>query len=127
MAQKVRILRTFVLAIGFCILSAFAARADATVSLLHTFGPLAPYGAFPWSTLIQGANGNFYGTAASGGQFGAGNIFQVTPSGILTVMYAFTNGIDGAYPRGALVVGSDGSFYGTAAYGGSNGVGTVFK
>ena len=85
MAQKVCVLRTIVLAIGSCLLSAFAARAETTVSLLHTFAPLAPDGAYPWSTLIQGADGNFYGMAASGGQLGSGNIFQVAPSGILTV------------------------------------------
>jgi len=122
-----RCLSAILLALGLSALSAFASSGGATVSLLHTFGPLAPDGAFPWSTLVQGADGNFYGTAASGGQFGSGNIFQVTTSGVLTVMYAFTNGADGAYPRAALIVGSDGSFYGTTAYGGSNGVGTVFR
>lgn len=118
--------RILVLAIGFSLLFACAAQADGMFSPLHTFGPPAPLGAYPWSTLVQGADGYFYGTTLSGGQFGAGNIFRVTPSGILTQIYAFTNGFDGAYPHGALVVGSDGNFYGTAAYGGTNGVGTVF-
>lgn len=122
-----RMKRIGVSALCFLILWAFGALADGPVSLLHTFAPLAPAGCYPWSTLIQAADGNFYGTAASGGPFGAGNIFRVTPSGILTPMYSFTNGIDGSYPRASLVVGSDGNFYGTAAYGGSNGVGTVFK
>ena len=117
---------TILLAFVFCVLPGLA-RAEATVSLLHTFGPLAPDGAFPWATLVKGADGNFYGTTIAGGQFGSGNIFQVTPSGALTVLYAFSNGVDGGYPRAALVVGSDGNFYGTAAYGGSNGVGTVFQ
>jgi uncharacterized repeat protein (TIGR03803 family) len=126
-APALRSLRIFAAALCFCIVPVFASRADTLVSLLHAFGPPAPDGAYPWSTLVQGADGNFYGMAASGGQFGAGNIFQVTPSGVFNVIYAFTNGLDGAYPRAALIVGSDGNFYGTAAYGGSNGVGTVFK
>ena len=96
-------------------------------TLLHTFGPPAPDGAYPWSTLVQGADGNFYGTTAAGGQFDAGNIFRVTLSGNLTPIYTFTNGTDGAHPRAALIVGGDGNFYGTAAYGGTNGAGTVFK
>jgi len=125
--SKAHGLRTFVLALGFGLLTAFAVRADSAFDRLHTFGPPAPEGAYPWSTLVEGADGNFYGTTASGGQFGAGNIFRVTPSGILTPIYAFTNGSDGAYSRAALVVGSDGNFYGTAAYGGTNGIGTVFK
>ncbi len=119
--------RIFVLAGCFSLFSALAVRADAMFSLLHTFGPPAPVGAYPWSTLVQGADGNFYGTTITGGQFGSGNIFRVTPSGILTPIYDFTNGADGAYPRAALIVGGDGNFYGTTAYGGTNGVGTVFK
>ena len=83
-------MRVFVPAFCLLILSAVGALADGSVSLLHTFAPLAPAGCYPWSTLIQAADGNFYGTAASGGPFGAGNIFQVTPSGILTPMYSFT-------------------------------------
>jgi uncharacterized repeat protein (TIGR03803 family) len=118
---------TFVLTITLSLLSAAAVQADAMLTLLHTFGPPAPFGAYPESTLVLAADGNFYGTAASGGQFGAGNIFRVTPSGVLTPIYAFTNGTDGAYPLAALLVGSDGNFYGTAEYGGTNNAGTIFK
>lgn len=125
--MKATSLRTFVLAFSLSAVSAIVIRAAPPASLLHAFGLPAPDGAYPWSTLVQGADGNFYGTTLTGGQFGSGNIFRVTPSGILTPIYNFTNGTDGAYPYGALIVGSDGNFYGTADYGGSNGVGTVFK
>ncbi len=44
----------------------------------------------------------------------------------LSVLYTFTNGADGGNPVG-LVEGSDGSFYGTAANGGSEGWGSLFQ
>jgi uncharacterized repeat protein (TIGR03803 family) len=118
---------TFVLTIAFSLLSVRSVHADARLTLLHTFGPPAPFGAYPESTLVQAADGNFYGTTVTGGQFGSGNIFRVTPSGILTPIYAFTNGADGSVPHAALIVGSDGNLYGTAEYGGTNNAGTVFK
>jgi len=125
--QKMACHRSLLAGVCIVVFSAVAARADGTVCDLHTFAPLAPDGAFPWSTLIQGADGNFYGTTEAGGPSDAGTIYRVTPSGVLTPMYSFTNGIDGAYTRSGLVLGSDGNFYGAATYGGSNGVGTVFE
>jgi uncharacterized repeat protein (TIGR03803 family) len=119
--------RWFVPTFCFLMLFAFSALADGTVSLLHAFPPVGPMGVYPWSTMIRGADGNFYGTTIAGGAAYAGTIFRVTPTGILSVMYSFTNGIDGAYTRAGLVLGSDGNFYGAATYGGSDGVGTVFK
>jgi uncharacterized repeat protein (TIGR03803 family) len=77
--------------------------------------------------LVQGADGNFYGTTIAGGQFDVGNIFRMTSSGILTPIHTFTNGTDGANPEAALIMGSDGNFYGTTDNGGTNGAGTVFK
>jgi uncharacterized repeat protein (TIGR03803 family) len=50
---------------------------------------------------------------------------------VLTTLYSFTGGHDGANPQAALVQGSDGYFYETTEYGGaytnSSGYGTVFK
>jgi uncharacterized repeat protein (TIGR03803 family) len=103
------------------------ALADGTVSVLHSFAPLAAAGAYPWSTLVQGGDGSFYGTASSGGAFSAGVVFRVTSGGALTPLYSFTFGNDGAIPRASLLLASDGNFYGTTSYGGSNGVGTVFR
>src|SRR5207253_1437217 len=41
-------------------------------------------------------------------------------------LYSFS-GSDGATPYATLVQASDGNFYGTTAYGGASGAGTVFK
>jgi uncharacterized repeat protein (TIGR03803 family) len=81
----------------------------------------------PGGALALGSDGNFYGTTTGTLSQGDGTVFKMTPNGTLTVLYLFTNGYDGDYPEGALVEGMDGSFYGTASYGGSNNNGTVFK
>src|SRR5579859_6926592 len=46
---------------------------------------------------------------------------------VFTTLYSFTGSNDGAWPEGGLVQGSDGSFYGTTHYGGTNGLGTIFR
>jgi uncharacterized repeat protein (TIGR03803 family) len=80
--------------------------------------------------LIQGADGNFYGTTAFGSLKNDGTIFKITPSGRITSLYDF-NGSDGAVPFAGLVQATDGDFYGTTAEGGdlacNFGCGTLFK
>jgi uncharacterized repeat protein (TIGR03803 family) len=46
---------------------------------------------------------------------------------VFTSLYSFSGTNDGANPRGGLVQGRDGSFYGTTRYGGTNNLGTVFN
>jgi uncharacterized protein (TIGR03437 family) len=94
------------------------------------------FGSSPVGGLIQGSDGNFYGTASEGGGFttctsGCGTIFRVTPTGTLTVLQSFDSS-DGSSPQGRLVLGSDGNFYGTTSTGGTSnscqsGCGTIFK
>jgi uncharacterized repeat protein (TIGR03803 family) len=86
-------------------------------------------GGVPEAGLVLGQDGNFYGTTSWGGPTGAGNhgtVFRVSPAGLLTTLVAFT-GPNGAAPYGGLVLGNDGSFYGTTSGGGSGGNGTVFR
>ena len=80
-------------------------------------------GANPTAGLVQGTDGNLYGTTLAGG-LGYGNIFRITPDGSLTNIASF-NGTNGYAPVGGLVEGPDGSFYGTTEDG--NGLGNVFK
>jgi uncharacterized repeat protein (TIGR03803 family) len=101
----------------------------------QTFTTLANFsggnGEYPYyGSLIQATNGNYYGTAHDGGKYGGGVVFKVTPAGKLTDIYNFctqTNCTDGRNPWSALVLGSDGNFYGTTNVGGSNSNGTIFK
>lgn len=76
-------------------------------------------------SLIQGTDGNFYGTTGFGG-YVYGTVFKITPEGDLTTLYRFT-GSDGAYIYAGLVLANDGSFYGQTFEGGSFGCGTIFR
>jgi len=84
----------------------------------------------PFAGLVQGTDGNLYGTTLAGGADGAGTVFKITPGGTLTTIYNFCSQsgcTDGIEPFAGLVQGTDGNFYGTTAFGGANGEGTVFK
>jgi len=97
---------------------------NGSLTVLHSFN--GSDGAYPASTVIQGSDGNFYGTTSTGGANRVGTIFKITPNGTLTTLHSFS-GSDGAVPHGALVQATDGNFYGTTLYGGANGQGTVFR
>jgi uncharacterized repeat protein (TIGR03803 family) len=100
-------------------------------TLLHTF--TGTDGAEPLSSLIQGTDGNFYGTTYVGGANGQGVVYKMTPSGTLTVLHNFSSATDGAAPQGGFVQATDGNFYGIAFWGGipggfqSSGYGSIFK
>ncbi len=95
------------------------------VSILYSFLGGAD-GHNPNASLIQGKDGNLYGTAANGGAGGSGTVFKITTKGKLTVLHAF-DGTDGTQPNGALVQGTDGNFYGVTFQGGTNNDGVVYK
>jgi uncharacterized repeat protein (TIGR03803 family) len=106
---------------------AIASAAPIFTSLLSFDGT---NGAGPVSSLIQGTDGNFYGTTPSGGTYGDGTVFEITPGGTLTTLYSFcaqTGCTDGRYPHAGLVQATDGNFYGTTTEGGTYDDGAVFK
>ena len=72
-------------------------------------------GALPNGPLVQGSDGNFYGTATFGGASHHGTLFKATPAGEITTLYSFGGGSDGQTPVGGLTLGSDGNFYGTTS------------
>ena len=92
---------------------------------LHNFNA-GTDGAAPQAGLVQGADGNFYGTTSGGFDSVQGTVFRITPDGRLTTLYSF-GGLDGARPLAGLAQFADGSFYGTTIFGGANDFGTVFK
>jgi uncharacterized repeat protein (TIGR03803 family) len=104
---------------------------------LHEFDETDGYEAF--AGLVQGTDGNFYGTTVGGGindascaaaPYGCGTIFKIDLKGFLTTLYQFCslpNCADGEAPYGGLVQAADGNFYGTAADGGTDNYGTIFK
>jgi len=78
------------------------------------------------SSLIQGSDGNFYGTTEFGGVGNQGTIFKLTLAGQLTTLYTFVGSENGANPT-SLVEGNDGFLYGTTGAGGANNQGVVFR
>lgn len=87
-------------------------------------------GSFPYAGLVQGTDGNFYGTTYNGGTYGYGTVFKITAAGKLTTLYSFCPGeicTDGMYPNAGLVQATNGNLYGTTLYGGPNGDGNIFE
>lgn len=106
-----------------------------TIFKMTTAGVIAAFHSFtggtdggdPYAGLVQGADGNYYGTAYEDGADAFGTIYKVTASGAVSGLYQFTDGDDGAYPYAGLIQGTNGLFYGTALEGGADGFGTVFS
>ena len=106
----------------------FGKTSGQTVTNIYWFSGVD--GSSPNFGLIQGTDGNFYGTTVGGAtqevcSGHCGTIFKLSPNGDLTNLYWFS-GSDGSSPN-CPIEGSDGNFYGTTAYGGTNGNGTVFR
>jgi uncharacterized repeat protein (TIGR03803 family) len=102
--------------------------AGATTTLSR-FANTSAQGCEPATDLVLG-DGNFYGTALTGGLANEGTIFKATPDGTLTVLYSFcsqSNCADGSTPNAGMILGTDGNFYGTTIFGGASNGGTIFQ
>ena len=116
------------------------------LTTLHNLALDGSEGIEPQGPLVQGPDGNFYGTtAAYGYKYGRsvptnqtnpsyGTVFKISSTGNYQVLHTFTGGTDGWPPAPSLMVGSDSNLYGTTYYGGNNtgcpnvmGCGTVFQ
>jgi len=115
----------------------FRVTPDGVLTSLCSF--VGPNGSHPRGALIEGADGNLYGTTQEGGDCpdygpfgssfsspGLGTIFRITTNGDLTSLVSFW-GTNGSCPSTAMVRGPDGSMYGTTRYGGAFGYGTIFR
>ncbi len=71
------------------------------------------------SGVIEGRDGNFYGTTYNGGSNNYGTVFKMTPSGVLTTLHLFSFESGGYFPLGGVIEGTDGNFYGTTTVGGA--------
>jgi uncharacterized repeat protein (TIGR03803 family) len=98
--------------------------ATAAVSQAQTFTVLEKFDGFsdgdnPFTALVQGTNGDLYGTTENGGASEEGTLFKITPSGTLTTLLSFDN-TDGRGPLGAMIVATNGNLYGTTYFGGAS-------
>jgi uncharacterized repeat protein (TIGR03803 family) len=108
--------------------------ATPTIFSLTTGGRLTTLhsGDYVSGTMVQGRDGNIYGTVVSSNGSSYGYVFRITPAGAFSVVHNFAYS-DGAYP-GSLV-GRDGNLYGITSQGGpgsspsgpNTGYGTLFK
>ena len=99
-----------------------------TMNVIHRFSNAD--GGAPFAGLIFDGTGNLYGTTMARGEFGFGNVFELTlgPEGWTeTVLYNFKGGIDGSAPEANLVFDKSGNLYGTTVAGGAKGAGTIFR
>jgi uncharacterized repeat protein (TIGR03803 family) len=116
----------------------FELSATSGFQLLYSFS--GPDGYYPNDVLIEDGKGNFYGTTRFGGSnpactgsWGCGEVFEVTSSGSLKILYSFAGGADGLYPYARLARDRQGNLYGTTYQGGIGtcqanlGCGVVFK
>ncbi len=106
---------------------------DWTQTILYSFEGGTSDGAYPYSGLVEGRNGNLYASTQGGGLNSGswGTIVELTPSSggtwTETVIYEFTFDRDGANPYGPLTLDTAGNLYGITTSGGVYGGGTVFK
>jgi uncharacterized repeat protein (TIGR03803 family) len=113
----------------FCVAAAIAAPAQTFTSMV-SFD--VTNGANPqWGPLVQGPDGNLYGTTSGGGVYSGGcfrspdgycgTVFKIAPGRALTTLHEFTNGADGSGPMPGLILATDRDFYGVNANGGNFG------
>lgn len=101
-----------------------------TFTVIHNF--IGGDGQSPVTGLTKDARGNFYGTTNEGGTHGNGTVFKLSRYGsgwVLSTLYNFAGGSDGAAPNGRIAIAADGSLYGITFSGGDNdcNCGTVYR
>jgi uncharacterized repeat protein (TIGR03803 family) len=106
----------------------YRATAAGGITVLHKFKGYPTDGYRPSGVLVQGYDGNFYGTTYQGGAKNYGSVFKITPSGAYTLLYSFDSFTgDGLLPWSGVTQGPDGNFYGTTGNGGTKNAGTLYQ
>jgi uncharacterized repeat protein (TIGR03803 family) len=100
--------------------------------LLYTFCSLTDCtdGGFPFAPPTQGSDGNFYGTAGSGGTQEGGVLYKLTSAGVYSVLHSFCYGGSDCFNNAGptkLVQDSEGNFFGTTSWAGGYNSGSVFE
>jgi uncharacterized repeat protein (TIGR03803 family) len=102
-----------------------------TATAIHTFNGTTD--GYYSSMLVEGPDGNLYGTTSSGGDptCNCGTLYKLTTAGAFTVLHTFTgnynsNALDGGEPSN-LILATDGNLYGTVGEGGPYDEGGIFQ
>jgi uncharacterized repeat protein (TIGR03803 family) len=105
----------------------FKVTSGGSLNTLHSFDLKDGSLTLSSAGLVQGTDGNFYGTTENGGSSKKGSLYQLTPSGTFTTLVNLYSSI-GDEPAGGLVQATDGNLYGTTTGGGGRyKAGTIFK
>lgn len=104
------------------------------ITVLHSFTGYVSStvydGSVPYGILVQGYDGNFYGTTYYGGSNNAGTVFKISPSGTYTLLHSFVDvapNYDAQLPTAGLTLGTDGNLYGTTERGGTQNGGAIYR
>lgn len=101
------------------------AKGSKTVTTLANF--IGNNGSHPTGSLIADAQGDLYGTTTDDSLHGAGTVFEVVAGTYTITTLASFTGSNGSTPYGNLIANTQGNLYGTTAFGGASGDGTVFE
>jgi uncharacterized repeat protein (TIGR03803 family) len=88
---------------------------------------VCPNGYEPFGSLVEGPDGDLYGTTSKGGSGGGGTVYKISTSGVVTNLFSFDaarTSPNGYVPSNTIFLASDGNFYGGTYYGDSNGNGS---
>jgi uncharacterized repeat protein (TIGR03803 family) len=112
----------------------YKATSAGKITVLHNFSGYVSStqydGSRPIGILVEGTDGNYYGTTYQGGEYNAGTVFKITSSGTYTLLHSFSfqaPTYDGQLPIAGLTLGTDGNFYGVASAGGTQNGGAIFE
>jgi uncharacterized repeat protein (TIGR03803 family) len=94
------------------------------VRTLYSFSGQGDPGAA--SELVDGGDGNLYGTTPRGGGSNSGTIFRISTNGVFATAFEFRQ-TNGALPFCGLTRGPNNVLYGTTSFGGPSGGGTLFS
>ena len=107
--------------------TAYSLTPSGNETVLYSFGGAAGDAVVPSGSLIFDKKGNLYGTTGSGGAYGYGTVFRITPTGDETVLYSFGGPAGDFNPGLNVVLDKQGNLYGTTNNDGAYNFGTVFK
>ncbi|MGA7504082.1 MAG: choice-of-anchor tandem repeat GloVer-containing protein [Candidatus Sulfotelmatobacter sp.] len=94
-------------------------------AVVYSFGGSTDGSGLSYGVVLY--NGDLYGTTQSGGKYGYGTVFELSPPTATvhhwtkTILHAFgASTTDGQYPSAGLALGPAGTLYGTTSKGGTN-------
>jgi uncharacterized repeat protein (TIGR03803 family) len=106
--------------------------AQGTYTVIYDFanGNVTNDGSYPNAPIAVGGDGTIYGTTFNGGSANNGTLFKISPTRVETIIHNFGDvriPNDGTGPNTSPILASNGSLYGSTAYGGNAGVGVIYK